>query len=187
MDVAEKSTLVSINDYLEGEKDSPVKHEYIHGEVWDMAGASMVHATISMNLGIALTPVARKKGCNAYASDIKFKVNENTFYYPDFMVACQDAPNQYFHDKPCVVVEIISKSTARTDQNEKRYAYTANEGLHLYLLIDSRKQAIVGYYRTKQGWQERVFKEDETVPIPCADVDLSFEDIYLQTEFAPSA
>ncbi|MCA9839877.1 MAG: hypothetical protein KC422_23415 [Trueperaceae bacterium] len=61
------------------------------------------------------------------------------------------------------------------------------QGLELYLLIDSRKQAIIGYYRTKQGWQERVFSESEKVPISCADVELSFEDIYQQTEFAPSA
>lgn len=187
MDSAQKPFKLTVADYLEGEKASQTKHEYVHGEVWAMAGASRIHGTITMNLGLALTAAVRKKGCDAYASDMKFKVDDNTYYYPDFMICCNESPDEYFYDKPCVVIEVISKSTARIDQNEKRYAYTNNESLQLYLLVDSRKQAVRAYYRTKQGWQERVFAEHESVPIPCADSELSLEEIYLQTPLAPSA
>jgi Uma2 family endonuclease len=159
----------------------------VHGEVWAMAGASVVHATITMNLAMVLTPAARTKGCHAYASDMKFQVSDAVFDYPDLMIVCGDSANPYFYDTVCVVIEIISPGTARIDQNEKRYAYTAHEAVRLYLLIDSRKQAVTGYYRTKQGWHECVFQEDDRVPVPCADIALSFEDIYQQTALAPSA
>jgi Uma2 family endonuclease len=187
MDVAQKPAWISVEAYLEGEKDSLVKHEYVHGEIWAMAGASDVHNTIAGNVFAALLLAARVKGCRAYISDMKVRVGDETFYYPDVMFTCEQNTDSYFKAAPCVVIEVISPSTARIDQNEKRYAYTEHETVQLYLLIDSRKQAVTGYYRTKQGWQERVFQEEDMVPVPCADIELSLEDIYQQTKFAPSA
>jgi hypothetical protein len=39
MSALEKLNLISIDDYLEGELVSPIKHEYLGGVVYAMAGA----------------------------------------------------------------------------------------------------------------------------------------------------
>ncbi len=182
MDASKSWFQVSVEDYLEGEKDAAVKHEYVHGEVYVLAGASDVHNTIALNLALALTPAARQKDCRVYASDMKVHVDE-VFYYPDVMFVCDDGPDPYYKDNPCVLIEVLSPSTLRTDTNEKRYNYLTLPSLELYLLVDSRRRFVWGYYRTKTGWHERVFSEGETVPVPCADLELTMADIYIQTPY----
>ncbi len=174
---------VCVEDYLEGEKDASVRYEYVHGEVFAMAGASDVHNTIGLNIVVALNPAARQKGCRVYASDMKVRAADEVFYYPDVMFVCDDGPDPYYKDKPCVIVEVISPSTVRTDGNEKRYAYEKLPSLRLYLLVDSRRRFVTGYYSGENGWEERHFAKGDTVPIPCADVSLTMEDIYIQTPF----
>jgi Uma2 family endonuclease len=182
MDASKGWLRVSVEDYLEGEKDAAVKHEYVHGEIFALAGASDVHNTIAGNIHTVLNLAARRKGCRVYMSDMKVRVGES-FYYPDVMLVCDDGPDAYYKDKPCVIAEVLSPNTLRTDTNEKRYAYLGLPSLALYLLVDSRRRFVWGYYRTKTGWEERVFGESEAVPVPCAEVDLSAEDIYIQTPY----
>ena len=182
MDAAKSWYRVSVEEYLEGERDAPTKHEYVYGEVFALAGTSDVHNTVTLNLALALTPAARKKGCRVYASDMKVRVSER-FYYPDVMFVCDDGPDPYYKDKPCVIAEVLSPSTVRTDTNEKRYAYLELSSLQLYLLVDCRRRFVWGFYRTQTGWDERFFGEGETVPVPCADVQLTAEDIYINTPY----
>ena len=99
------------------------------------------------------------------------------------MLICEEDPGDYYKEKPCVIVEVLSSSTNRTDKNEKRHAYLSLPSLQLYLLVDSRRQFVMGYYRTKTGWQEKHFSERMRVPVPCADTELTLEDIYIQTPY----
>ena len=173
---------LSVENYLEGEKDAAVKHEYVRGEVFALAGASDVHNTIALNLALALTPAARRKDCRVYASNIKVRIGE-VFYYPDIMFVCKDGLNAFYKDRPCVVIEILSRSTLRIDIAKKCYAYLELPSLKLYLLVDSRRRFVWGYYRTKMGWDKRVFSKGESVPVPCAEVELTMEAIYVQTPY----
>ena len=50
MNAAEKLNLVSVEDYLEGELISPIKHEYLGGVIHAMAGARNVHNLIASNI-----------------------------------------------------------------------------------------------------------------------------------------
>lgn len=182
MDASKGWLQVSVEDYLAGEKDAPVKHEYVHGEVFALAGASDVHNIIAGNIHTVFNLAARRKGCRAYMSDMKVRVGES-FYYPDVMFVCDDGPDAYYKDKPCVIAEVLSPSTLRTDTNEKRYAYLELPSLALYLLVDSRRRFVWGLYHTKTGWVERVFADGEVVPVPCAEVELTMQDIYIQTPY----
>ena len=182
MDATKSWYRVSVDEYLEGERDAPNRHEYVYGEVFALAGASDVHNTLTLNVALALTPSARKKDCRVYSRDMKVRVGER-FYYPDVMLVCEDGPDPYYKDKPCVIVEVLSPGTVRTDTNEKRYAYLELPSLQLYLLVDSRRRFVWGFYRTQTGWDERFFGEGETVPVPCADIELSAKDIYIQTPY----
>lgn len=183
MDAPKSWFSLSVEAYLEGERDAPVRHEYVHGEVFALAGASDVHNTVAGNIHTSLNLAARRTGCRAYMADMKVRVGAATFYYPDVMFVCEDGPDPYYKDKPCVLVEVMSPSTLRTDTNEKRYTYLQLPSLQLYLLVDSRRQYVMGYYRRKAGWEARTFAEGERVPVPCAETELSFGDIYIQTPY----
>lgn len=182
MDASRSWYRVSVEEYLESERDAPNKHEYVYGEVFFLAGASDMHNAIAGNIHTALNLAARRTGCRAYISDMKVRVGER-FYYPDVMFVCDDSPDPYYKTKPCVIVEVLSPSTVRTDTNEKRYSYLELPSLQLYLLVDSRRRFVWGYYRGQTGWEERFFGEGETIPVPCANVALSAEDIYIQTPY----
>ena len=115
-------TEITVDEYLEAEDGAEVRHEYVYGEVFALAGGSVSHNVIGANV-VHLFVRAAGSGCRAYGSDMKLRVEEKLFYYPDAMVVCEAPANDYFETSPCVVVEVVSPSTARNDRLEKRFAY----------------------------------------------------------------
>src|SRR5438045_4152677 len=117
MTAAEKLNLVSVEDYLAGELVSPVKHEYLGGVVYAMAGARNAHNLIVANTQGTLHGRLRGKRCRAYTSDTKIRIrlpHHIRFYYPDVPVICRPNPQgDSFQDEPAVLVEVLSRSTRR--------------------------------------------------------------------------
>jgi Uma2 family endonuclease len=75
---------LSAREYLENERISPTKHEYIRGEIYAMAGASKAHGIISLNLATLLRNHLRGSGCTTYMADIKVRIETaDVYYYPD--------------------------------------------------------------------------------------------------------
>lgn len=111
-------------EYLEFEEKSEIKHEYVNGKVYAMAGASLVHTVICHNTANALEEKIGDKPCLIVSRDLRLKVfSKVSFRYPDVMVIC-DEP-QYVDNRvdtianPIVVIEVLSPSTALVDRNEK--------------------------------------------------------------------
>ncbi len=174
--------LISVEDYLEGEKNTSFKHEFIHGKVYAMAGASETHNRISGNVFAQLwgkLPL----DCAIYMSDMKLRVNETTFYYPDVMITCEkDTANEYYKENPCLIIEVLSASTKNTDKREKLDLYMKIPSLQSYVLIDSQKRHVIGYYRQGDTWEERVWdKGVGEVKFTCSGTVLSLDDIYQNT------
>jgi len=119
-----------------------VKHELVEGFPHALAGASDRHNRVVVNLVLALGPLARKKGCRLYASDMRLKVDAATVYYPDLMVICmvicEEDAGEHYKEKPCLVIEVLSESTEATDRREKLRKYLGLPTLQAYLLVDSR-------------------------------------------------
>lgn len=176
---------VSVVEYLAGEKDADIRHEYVHGYVYAMAGSSPAHNIIAGNIARAFGNALENRDCVVYASDMKVRADETIFYYPDVMVVCDNDMTSYFQEKPCVIVEVMSKSTSRKDLHEKRFVYGTLETLKLYLMVDSQTRQVYGYYRTAQGWEERPFDTGQGIPVPCVAAELTHKQIYAKTELAP--
>src|SRR6266436_1018940 len=108
MIAAKKLKLVSVADYLDGEFDSPVKHEYLGGFVYTRAGARNVHNVIASNVLGAMYMGLRGKRCQPFNSDTKIRLRLPThvrFYYPDVSVICRpNPPHESFQDEPAVIV-----------------------------------------------------------------------------------
>jgi Uma2 family endonuclease len=169
---------ISVEEYLEAENDGAIRHEYVYGEIYAMAGASVNHNLITGNIFAILKAAAKTSHCRAYVSDMKVRVEAEIFYYPDVVVTCQEITDNYYENNPCVIVEVISKTTARNDLLEKRLAYIKMESLQLYLLVDSRKRWVKGYRRAGSQWQEISLAKDQAIDIPCIGTSLNLEDIY---------
>ncbi|WP_246580253.1 Uma2 family endonuclease [Deinococcus aestuarii] len=126
--------VISVEDYLRTELESPVKREYVSGFVYPLhgatraqAGTSKAHALITGNIMFALQPASRREGCRLYAADMKLRIQDRgSFSSPDVMVACgEDNGEEYDETDPCLLVEVLSKRTAAIGRHARYHAYTS--------------------------------------------------------------
>lgn len=101
MGLAKLKPTINIAEYIEGEELSEVRHEYIYGEVYAMAGASDKHSIITGNIFGNLWTHLRDARCQSFSENMKLRADEATFYYPDVMVACDENPeSSYYRQEP---------------------------------------------------------------------------------------
>lgn len=190
MRAAKKLNLISVADYLAGELISPVKHEYLGGVVYAMAGARNVHNLVASNTLGALHGRLRGRSCRAYNSDTKIRIRlpaQVRFYYPDVSVVCRpNSPDESFQDEPAVLVEVLSRKTRRIDEGEKKDAYLTIPSLGVYLLFDPESPAVVAFRRTEHGFVREVYEGLEAVILlPEIETALPLAEIYEGVEFHP--
>lgn len=191
MTAAEKLTAISVDDYLAGELVSRVKHEYLGGYVYAMAGARNVHNVIAGNVFGSLHSRLRGRPCQPFNSDTKIRVRQPTkqlrFYYPDTSVVCEpNPPDDSYQDQPVVIVEVISKGTRRIDEGEKKDAYLTIPTLAVYLLVEQESASVTAYRRTDTGFVGEVYTgETAVIPLPEIETELPLGEIYARVEFVP--
>lgn len=174
-------------EYFEGEKYSDVRHEYIDGVVYAMAGGTLNHNVISGNVLVSLHSQIQDP-CRAYIADVRVTVKTLTsesYYYPDVVVSCaEDDRNQQFLEKPTTIVEVLSDSTERTDRKEKFLAYTSLPSVEEYILISQDKK-LVTVVRRKNDWQpENLIGDDFSLEVSCSDQPLTSAVIYKNVDFS---
>ncbi len=188
-----RDLLISPEDYLEGEVSSPSKHEYVGGVVYAMAGAKNVHTAIATKALVSLGARLRGKPCRPFNSDTKVRLHLPAglrFYYPDVQVTCQpNPPEDTFQDQPIVVIEVLSESTRRTDEGEKRDGYLALPSLDVYLLVECERALVIGYRRGPSGFVREVFSGlDASISLTSVDAELPLAELYEGIAFpAPEA
>jgi len=172
--------LMSESAYLAFEKVSKIKHEYVCGRVFAMAGTSKKHNKISLNVGFQCRQAARNTNCEVYIADVKLKIaHRENYYYPDVMVGCEEENNDYFIEKPCILVEVTSKSTETIDRREKLSSYKSIESLQTYLIISQETMFIEAYQRQQQTWLMTHYTQpNELIELPCLNTNISVEEIY---------
>jgi Uma2 family endonuclease len=190
MNPAKRIDLVSVEDYLSGELLSPVKHEYVGGFVYAMAGSRNMHNSIASNIHGNLYARLRGKTCRPFNSDTKVRVrlpNQVRFYYPDVMVVChQNAPTDSYQDEPVATFEVLSKSTRRIDEGEKKDAYLTIPSLSAYVLIEQEMAAVTVFHRTDEGFIPVMYKGlDAVIPLTEIGIELPLAEIYEAVEFIP--
>jgi Uma2 family endonuclease len=190
MSSAQKLNPISVDDYLAGEFISPVKHEYVGGYVYAMAGARNVHNVIAGNSFAALHSRLRGHGCRPYNSDTKIRVRLPThvrFYYPDASVVCRsNPPTDSYQDEPAGIVEVLSRDTRRTDEGEKKDAYLTIPSLLVYLLVEQEAPAVTVYRRTEQGFGRETYQGlQATIPLNEFSIELPLSEIYELVTFEP--
>ena len=188
MSAVKKLQSISVEDYLAGELVSSIKHEYVGGYVYAMAGARNSHNLIATNLTVAIGSRLLGKRCMTFNSDTKIHIPappRERFYYPDASIVCQpNSSEDSYQDRPAVIFEVLSDSTRRTDLGEKKDAYFQLRSLRVYALVEQDSAHVIVY-----RWHGEVFAREDyeglnaEIPLPEVEVTLPLADIYARVDF----
>ncbi|MCC5635412.1 Uma2 family endonuclease [Nostoc sp. CHAB 5844] len=161
-----QTNYLSPAEYLQMEETSSIKHEYIDGYIYAMAGASDPHVTVALNLAALLRSHVRGSGCRVYIADMKARIESlNRYYYPDVMVTCdlRDQETPTYKRFPCLIVDVLSDSTEAFDRGDKFADYQVLESLQEYVLINMKRQRIECFRRNNEGlWVLQTYTSQET-------------------------
>ncbi len=182
-----KAGFISEADYLQAEKLTDIRHEYVHGCVYALAGASLRHNDIALNTAFALRSAALAIPCRVNVSDIKVcAAKSKAYFYPDVVVSCeQESADAYYVEQPCLLVEVTSTSTAWTDQHQKVIAYQKLAALQTYLIIAQDRPQVTVYYRDAEGaWDVALYDQlEQSISLLCPPTELKLADIYAGVDF----
>ncbi len=179
--------------YLQFERESDTRHEFINGQVIAMTGASQSHNRITVNL-IRLFGNAFEDGrCEVYGADMRVKVPGGNYVYPDVSLVCGEArlDEKAFATliNPLVIIEVLSPSTEAYDRGEKFRQYRQLETVREYVLIAQDSPRIERYWRQSDDiWSFRDAEGvDAQVRLDALDVVLSLREVYARVVFSANA
>ena len=190
MTAVKKLNLTSESDYLAAELKSELKHEYLGGVVYAMAGARNRHNRIAGRIFGTLFGQMKGNPCQPCDANTKIRIRmpgHTRYYYPDASVVCQANPeSDSFEDQPRAIFEVLSRGTRRIDEGEKKDAYLTIPSLAVYALVEQAIPTVVVYRRTDQQWVSEVYEGiDAVLPLPEIGVDLPLAEIYQGMNFPP--
>lgn len=173
--------LISVEEYLADEQGTQIRHEFIGGRVYAMVGASDRHNLVAGNVFVALHQHLRGSPCQVFMSDMKVRTragSDDVFYYPDVVVSCvQNDREPYFRTQPCLIVEVLSDATERTDRQEKLHAYTRIQSLETYVLL-AQDLAAATIYRRSTDWTAQQVDAEGIMHLDCVGLDLPMTSVY---------
>ena len=173
---------VSPEDYLEGERVSSIKHEYQRGLIYAMVGAKKPHVFIAANIVRSIGNHLANSPCVVMSSDIKVRLVEaNCYYYPDVVVTCHPDDlegNEDFILHPKVVIEILSKSTAKFDRTTKFADYQTCPELEEYVLISQTEKLVEVRTRQNDRWETEIYTNGDRIQLKSIDWNGPIDAIY---------
>ncbi len=188
--IANRVPSLSPEEYLEWEEKSEVRHEYIDGEVFAMAGSSDNHAAIVRNIIMAMGPHLRGSACSLYPQDIKAKIKGSSrFYYPDLMVTCDDRDklDRYVKRHYKTIIEVLSDSTERFDRGDKFADYRRSDSLEEYVLVSQNRVNVEIYRRNIAGrWELHAYSAGDRVELASIGLEFAIEDLYEDVTLPPN-
>lgn len=183
----------SPEEYLEFERESDTRHEYLDGRVFAMAGESLAHSRICANLMGEVRNKLKGKQCEPLSPNMKVRTSTaSLFAYPDLTVVCGEP---LLHDtkkdvliNPKVIFEVLSPSTEKYDRTTKFARFRmGNETLTDYILVSQDKPFVEHFSKQADGnWVYRSFNSlSDEFDIETVGCSLSLAEIYDRVEFPP--
>lgn len=173
---------ISMEDYLESEKCSEIRHEFAAGQLYAMAGASKNHERVSGRLFAKLLGHTDNGPCEVFKSDMKVFVNvlrTEAFYYPDIVVGCDPADNDsHFLNCPKLIIEVLSENQQR-DRIEKFLIYQAIASLEEYAIVSQNpKRPEISIFRKSEGWTPGHMHTEGEFTLSSIDYTGKVEELY---------
>ncbi len=173
----------TFEEYLTLEESSTVRHEFLAGEIYAMAGGTPEHAALAMAMGAALIDLVRGRPCRVHSSDLRVRVQETGLTtYPDVTVVCgpyeTDPQNKHTIVNPLIVVEVTSESTDEYDRGDKLAGYQRVRSLSAVILVSHRERLIEVFERADEGFKRTEARQGERVRIGALGGELRVDEIY---------
>ncbi len=174
----------TFREYLELEETSSVRHEFLEGEIYAMAGGTPEHAALTMSVGAALLTAVRGGPCRTHSSDLRVRVLATGLAtYPDVTVVCgpyeTDPESPTTVTNPRVVVEITSSSTEQYDRGEKLANYKQVPSLAAVVLVSHRERLVEVIERGDDGvWRRSEARRGARLRLSALACDLVVDEIY---------
>jgi Uma2 family endonuclease len=185
----------SPEEYLAFERGTDARHEYLDGHVYAMAGESIDHSRICVNVAGELRSRLKGKPCEVLSPNMKVVTSPSgLFSYPDVVVICGEP--QFYDERrdiltnPTAVFEVLSPSTEAYDRGEKFLRYrTQIEALREYVLVSQHRPLVEHYVRQPDGSWSYSSASDlrEAVDLPSIDCRLPLSEIYDRIVFPAGA
>ena len=179
-------------EYLELEEAADYKSEYIDGQIIPMAGGTVNHNQIALNLSTELNFAFKKQNYRVFMGDVRLWIlQKRTYTYPDVMILAGEP--EFFNNRkdiilnPQIIVEVLSKSTKGYDREDKFQAYRTISTFQEYLLIDQTRIHVDQFSKTgKKQWTLREYdEEDEAIALVTVPFEISLQDLYNKVKFEP--
>ena len=184
---AEIKTSMTAAEFVAWDAGQSVRHEFVRGEVFAMAGAGEAHVSVAGNVYLLLRQHLHGTSCRTFITDMKLRVEAaDAYFYPDVMVTCSaaDASDPLVKRVPVLLVEVLSPATAAYDRGDKFAAYRRLPTLSEYALIDPESRRCDLYRKGDDGlWVLHPFELGQAVHL--ASVGLELQAAALWDEVPP--
>lgn len=177
---------MTVEQFLEWEADEGVRHQFVDGEVFLMAGAEDRHVTVAGNIYMALRRHLRGTPCKVFMADMRLIVAKaKHVYYPDVLVTCSaaDLKSRSSKSEPKLVVEVLSRKTAAFDRGEKFTAYRTLESLEEYVLVDPKSRRSDVYRKGSEGlWVLHPVAAGELLALASVGLDVDADELFADVD-----
>lgn len=171
-------------EYLALEASSNVKHEFLDGQIYAMAGGTPEHAALAAAVIGLLFPELRKGRCRAHDADLRVRVpTTGLTTYPDVTVVCgpreRDATDPQAVTNPTLIVEVLSRSTEDYDRGDKFEHYKSLPSLRQYVLVSYRDRSVEVWTRDDgDGWTSALAREGDVAHLASVSARLDVRELY---------
>lgn len=175
---------LSYASYLEAEARSEVRHEYLDGRVWAMAGGTPEHGALAMAVARDLGAALIDRPCRVFSSDVRLRVRATGLAtYPDLSVVCEaletDPEDPDAIVNPVLLIEVLSDSTEAYDRGEKSAHYRRIPSLREYVLLSQHESHVEVYRRNEeQRWELYEHWAGDSVALASVGCELSVDALY---------
>jgi Uma2 family endonuclease len=174
---------VTYAEYVAIANDSPVKYEYISGEIVAMSGGTIAHGRLIGRTMDVLNRALDGTRCVVLPSDLRVRIRSaERSTYPDLHIVCgeieRDPDDDHAIVNPTVIVEILSDSTEDSDRAEKFAAYRRLKSLREYVLISQHERRVEVYRRDLRRWHLDEYGTGERLTLEAIAVTVAVDDLY---------
>ena len=173
---------MSIEEYLKLDRESiDERYEYIDGYAYMLAGGTANHSTICVNITSLLHSRLSNSACRVYNSDMKVRLSETRYVYPDATISCDQRDRGIVEALrfPRLIIEVLSPSTEAYDRSQKFDYYRECPTIEEYILIDTQRQAVDVYRRAKKDlWTLHFFRSGDTIELSSLNISFPLSALY---------
>ena len=173
----------SYAEYLARERETGLRHEFLAGQVFAMAGGTPEHARLIAEVTFALRTALDPTRCRVFSADLRVRIpTTGLSTYPDVAVVCgpvevdSEDPNAVIN--PSILVEVLSPGTEAYDRGEKWAHYRRLESLRAYLLVAPVAQRLEAFVRTEAGFVSITAAGSEPLEVPALGIELIPSDLF---------